>query len=70
MVLAAEQGVSAQRTQEQLVAEGSLPRAYLITEERVDRARALPSVKEQDEIGMVGNHSPEFLQRAREEAKL
>lgn len=70
MVLAAEQGISARQTQEKLVAEGNLPRAYLITENRINRARTLPSMKEQDEIGMVGNHSPEFVKRAREEAKL
>lgn len=70
MLLAAEQGVSTLETQRRLVAEGDLPRAYLITEDRIARARALPSVREQDEIGMVGNHSREFLKRARQEAKL
>lgn len=70
MLLAAERGVSTHETQRRLVAESGLPRAYFISKDRIDRARALPSVKEQDEIGMVGNHSPEFLKRARQEAKL
>lgn len=53
MVLAEEEGkVSHEGVCERLVDGGDLPRSYLISEERVKKACGMPSVLEQEEMGM------------------
>jgi glycine/D-amino acid oxidase-like deaminating enzyme len=37
-----------------LVEKGDLPRSYLVSKERIEACRRLPSVKEQDESGVMG----------------
>ena len=49
MLLADESGAPADYVVERLVRTGNLPQAYVITEERMERASQLASVQEQDE---------------------
>ena len=56
MVLgAAEEGNEVEAVQERLVRDGDLPRSYLITKERVQRARELQTVEAQDRLGVHMN---------------
>lgn len=52
MVLSHEAGHDASSLQEKMVKEGDLPRSYLITQERIDRARDMLTVQQQDELGV------------------
>ena len=54
---------------ENLVAEGDLPRAYVISRERMERCERIDSVQVQDRMGAVGVRSIDRLilaQRSRE----
>lgn len=55
MLLAEENGTRTEITAQNLISSGDLPRAYMITQERMDRARTLDSVRMQDEQGMAGD---------------
>ena len=48
MILGDESGAPAEYVSERLVRTGNLPQAYLITKERIDRAKAMESVLIQD----------------------
>ena len=48
MLFGAQSGAHAEDVEERLVRSGNLPQAYVITEERIARARALESVQVQD----------------------
>ena len=56
MVLDEGNGVSGESVSERLIKSGDLPQAYLITKERVDRAKAMDSVKVQDEAAELGDY--------------
>ena len=57
MVLGQEDSVSTETIQEELIAEGNLPRAYLITKQRIERCERIDSVQAQDLKGEVGIRS-------------
>ena len=62
MLLGEESGIEANVVAERLIESGDLPRAYLITKERMERAHQLDEVKVQDEKGYLGDRwraSPE-----------
>ncbi len=44
MMLAAREGMAAERICEKLVEQGELPRSYVITKKRINRARQMPTV--------------------------
>ena len=56
MIRAEENGVAIAEEHERLVKEEFLPRSYLITEDRINKARALPTVQVQELEGHVGNN--------------
>ena len=64
MVLGQECGVSVEAVQENLVAEGNLPRAYVITKERIESCERIDSVLVQDTKGVVGVRSIDRLLQA------
>lgn len=45
-----EKGLSA--LQEEMVQKGDIPKSYLLTKERIDRARKMLTVQQQDDVGM------------------
>lgn len=51
---AGEVSAAVKEVQTKLVTDGNLPKAYLITKERIERCKHIPSVLEQDEKGIVG----------------
>ncbi|KAF2747226.1 DAO-domain-containing protein [Sporormia fimetaria CBS 119925] len=52
MMLAEEKGEEEGQVMEKMVREGSIPKSYLITRERIERARRWPTVAVQDSEGM------------------
>ena len=54
MILGEESGAPPEYVSERLVRTGNLPQAYLITRERMDRAKAMDSVTAQEEAGGWG----------------
>ena len=54
MLLGEENGAVAEDIAESMVGTGDLPRAYVITRERMKRAQELDEVKVQDEKWAVG----------------
>lgn len=55
MILGEGSGAPDKPVSERLISTGDLPQAYLITKERIDRAKAMDSVKVQDEAGLLGD---------------
>ena len=55
MLLGEESDVPVEYVAERLVRTGNLPQAYVITKERMERAKMLDEVKVQDEKVMLGN---------------
>ncbi|KAF2205941.1 FAD dependent oxidoreductase [Delitschia confertaspora ATCC 74209] len=55
MVLAEADGEDVAVTQRRMVEEGGIPKTYLITKERIDAARVLPTVAVQDREGVIGS---------------
>jgi glycine/D-amino acid oxidase-like deaminating enzyme len=55
MVLGAESGQELAAVQDQMVEKGHIPKSYILTEERVDRARQMLTVQQQDEQGVQMN---------------
>ncbi|KAF2660311.1 FAD dependent oxidoreductase [Lophiostoma macrostomum CBS 122681] len=53
MVLGEAEGLDGKELQEKLVEQRDLPRSYLISEERVRKARGLPTVEVQDRTGVL-----------------
>ena len=70
MVLAQDSGVAVDAVQNKLVTDGNLPRAYVITKERIERCRDIDSVQVQDQKGMSGRRSIDALVQAQESHKL
>ena len=70
MVLAELSGVAVDAVQNKLVADGNLPKAYLITRERIERCEKLDSVQAQDEKGTVGIRSLDAMVQVQRNAKL
>lgn len=56
MVLGELEGKACEALAEQLVSKGNLPRSYVLTKERVERARRMLTVQQQDERGVVHMH--------------
>ena len=54
MVLGAERGADLAALQDELVRRGDLPSSYLVSEERIARTRAGPTVEEADRLEMLG----------------
>ena len=52
MILAQEGGVAIDQLQNRLVAHGNLPRAYIISRERVERCKSIDSVQVHDQKGI------------------
>jgi hypothetical protein len=55
MLLASEKGADMAEVQRNMVAKGDIPELYLLTEDRIKKAKKLPSVRVQDEEGYIGN---------------
>lgn len=70
MILAQEHGVAVNEVQTKLVTDGNLPKAYLITQERIERCRDLDSVQVQDQKGIVGIRSIDAMIQAQRNARL
>ncbi len=70
MLLAQESGVAVDEAQKVLIADGSIPRAYVITQERIERCKTIDSVEVQDETGVVGIRSLDALIQAQKNLKL
>lgn len=64
MLLAAEAGENVHDFQQEMIKSGDLPKAYLITEERIAKARKLPTVEVQDTTGGAWNQNTEFGKKA------
>jgi glycine/D-amino acid oxidase-like deaminating enzyme len=56
MVLGADSGQELSTVQSQMVQKGDIPKTYILTKERVERARQMLTVQQQDEMGvhMIG----------------
>jgi glycine/D-amino acid oxidase-like deaminating enzyme len=54
MLLADEKGEDVSKVQRRMVEGGRIPVEYVITAERMREASILPSIKEQDESGIMG----------------
>lgn len=70
MVLAQISGVRVTDVQTQLVAEGDLPIAYLITDARIERCKDMDEVRVQDEKGVAGIRSIDKVVQAQRDARL
>lgn len=70
MVLAQESGVAVDEVQDQLVVDGDLPKAYIITQERIERCKNVDSVQVQDQKGIVGIRSIDAMIQAQKSQKL
>ena len=55
MALAEEEGQELSALQEQMVKSGDLPQSYILSKERIDRARQYITVQRQDELGVPFN---------------
>jgi hypothetical protein len=56
MVLGEQEGKDLAKLQEQMVKDGDMPRSYVLSKERIERARKGLTVQQQDERGvhMIG----------------
>ena len=70
MALAEESGVAMSEIQNKLVVDGNLPKAYIITRERIERCKDIDSVKVQDQKGFVGIRSIDRMIKAQKSHKL
>lgn len=70
MVFAEECGVAITEVQNKLVTDGNLPRAYIISQERIERCKDIDSVQIQDQKGLVGIRSIDAMLQAQESHKL
>ena len=70
MTLAEESGVAMDEVQDKLVIDGNLPKAYIITRERIERCRDIDSVQVQDQKGYVGIRSIDRMIHAHKSHKL
>ena len=70
MLLAKESNIPVKEVQNQLVKDGNLPKAYLVSEERMERCGRLDSVEVQDEKGVVGVREIDGMVRAQQSQKL
>ncbi|KAF2104479.1 FAD dependent oxidoreductase-like protein [Rhizodiscina lignyota] len=61
MLLADENGADMAKVQQDMVEKGDIPKLYLLTQERIDNARALPTVKTQYDEGHIGNFEAKQL---------
>ena len=65
MILGHESGAPAEYVSERLVRTGNLPQAYLITKERIDRAKLLDSVLLQERLekfrSPIGPEAPRLV---------
>lgn len=52
LLLGEQEGKELSTLREEMVAKGDIPKSYLLTKERVERARTMLTVKEQDESGV------------------
>ena len=70
MALAEESGVAMDEVQNKLVIDGYLPKAYIITRERIERCKDIDSVQVQDQKGLVGIRSIDKMVQAQKSHKL
>ena len=70
MALAEESGVAMSEVLNKLVVGGDLPKAYVITRERIERCKDIDSVKVQDQKGVVGIRSIDRMIQAQKSHKL
>ena len=70
MALAEDSGVAVNEVQDKLVAGGNLPKAYVITRERMERCKDIDSVQVQDQKGFVGIRSIDRMIKAQKSHKL
>ena len=70
MALAEESGVAINEVQNKLVVDGNLPKAYIITQERIERCKDIDSVQIQDQKGFVGIRSIDKMVQAQKSHKL
>lgn len=70
MALAEESGVAMNEVQNKLVIDGNLPKAYIITRERIERCKDIDSVQVQDQKGFVGIRSIDKMVQAQKSHKL
>lgn len=64
MLLADEAGHNVQDFQQEMIKSGDLPKGYLITDERIAKAKQLPSVAVQDTEGGAWNQNTDFGKKA------
>ena len=62
-----DSNLSLNEVQTSLVATGALPKAYLVSKERMERCETLDTVQVQDEKGFVGIRSIDAMVRAMKE---
>lgn len=70
MVLGQEDGVTVDEVKDKLVVDGNLPKAYVITKERMERCQFIDSVQVQDQNGIVGIRSIDAMMQAQRDTKL
>ena len=70
MVLAQENSIAIDKVQNELVIDGNLPQAYVISQERMERCKYIDSVQIQDQKGIVGVGSIDAMIQAQMNQKL
>ena len=70
MILAQESGVATHKIHNELVADGNLPQAYIISQERMERCKHIDTVQVQDQKGVVGIHSLDAMIQAQKSLRL
>ena len=70
MALAEESGVAMDEVQNKLVIDGNLPKAYIVTRQRIERCKDIDSVQVQDQKGFVGIRSIDKMVQAQKSHKL
>ncbi|KAF2138999.1 uncharacterized protein K452DRAFT_290096 [Aplosporella prunicola CBS 121167] len=66
LLLASDEGIASSAAHERVISAVPLPRSYLITEERIAKARRLPSVEQADRDEAIGNHARQEGEPGRE----
>ncbi|KAK8185199.1 FAD dependent oxidoreductase-like protein [Phyllosticta capitalensis] len=64
LLLSEEAGLDPGAARDKVVKDVGLPRSYLVTDERLTAARALPTVHEAEAMGAIGNHARQAQEMA------
>ena len=68
MILGAESDAPYEYLTERLVKTGGLPRAYVVTKERIERCSVLDSVQSQDDEWQIRVKAPDQMMKMQEES--